>query len=155
MAENRRRKIMNKTQKGAWYALVCFTILLGLVAWWAAQLFVTKERLYGGSRYIAMLGYIAALASGWWLRKKQSKHEPDADERDKMIKKKALSAAAISLGLIVASLLLYMYIAFGPDYLIPVWALAILSFGIGYLVLAIYSVAVLVQYGRGDEDGEK
>ncbi|PKL48878.1 MAG: hypothetical protein CVV39_03680 [Planctomycetes bacterium HGW-Planctomycetes-1] len=146
---------MNRTQKGAWYSLACFTILLGLVVWWTVQLFVMKERPGGVSRYIAMLGYLAVLASGWWLRKKQSRHEPDADERDKMIKKKALTAATTSLVLIVASLLLYMYIALGPDYSIPVWALVILSFGIGYLVLAVYSVTVLFQYGRGGIDGEK
>jgi len=146
---------MNKTQKGAWYGLTCLTILLGLAVWWTVQLFVMKERPGWVSRYIAMLGYLAVLAGGWWLRKKQSKHEPDADERDKTIKKKALVAATISLGLIVASLLLYMYIAFGPDYSIPVWALAILSFGIGYLVLVVYSVAVLFQYGWGGDNGEK
>ncbi len=147
---------MNKTQKAAWYSLACFTILLGLVVWWTVQLFVMKERPgWVSSRYIAMLGYLAVLTSGWWLRRKQSKHEPDADERDKMIKKKALAAATISLVLIVAGLLLYMYIVFGPDYSVPVWALVIFSFGIGYLVLAVYSVAVLFQYGRRGGDGEK
>lgn len=146
---------MNKTQKGAWYALTCFTILLGLAVWWTVQLFVTKEWPGWVSRYIGMLGCLAVLAGGWWLRKKQSKHEPDADERDKMIKKKALVATTTSLGLIVASLLSYMYITFGPDYSIPVWALAILSFSIGYLVLGVYLVAVLIQYGRGGDNGGK
>lgn len=90
----------------------------------------------------------------YFLRRKQSPAEPESDERDNLIKHRAVLAAFISVWLLFLAVSILAKFVVGANGSIPVFLLPIVTVGVFYIVLLVYSIAVLVQYGRGSK-GEK
>ena len=89
-----------------------------------------------------------------FLRKKQSPREVDKDERDSLIEKRAVIAAFVSVWILLFVATIIPRFIVGLDGSIPVWSLAFINIGILLIVLFVYSIAVLVQYGWGGKGGE-
>ena len=144
---------MNKTQKGAWINLASGLVAIASFGYIFVQFFVLKKppRLIGIwpllSAYCVLLGMLIV-----FMRKKQSQHEVDKDERDTLIEKRAVIAAFVSVWVLLFAATLIPRFIVGLDGSIPVWSLAFINVGILLIVLFVYSVAVLIQYGRGGKD---
>jgi len=87
----------------------------------------------------------------YFIRRKQSRAEVDSDEHDELIKKRAVLVAFVSVWILLLALSVIPRFIVGPDGSIPVWLLPIINVGVFYVVFLIYSIAVLVQYGRRAE----
>lgn len=146
---------MNKTQKGAWFTFGVAILLLtfGLIIF--TQMFadgatsITLVRIW--SLVILFFMGISAVL----LRIKQSRAEVDFDERDNSIKKNAVLVSFISLWvLLFAASIIPSFVA-GDAGSIPVCLLPIINLGVFIIVMLVYSVVVLVQYGWVGKNVEK
>ncbi len=90
-----------------------------------------------------------------WLRIKQSPAEVNSDERDELIKKRAVLVSFASVWILLIAATIIPWFAVGQDGSIPVCLLPIINFGVFLIVMLVHSIAVLVQYGWGGKDGEK
>ena len=140
---------MNKNQKGAWITLgiVLYSIVYSSITYF--RLFVLKKPptkfqvlLFLGSLVL----YI--VLSFLFLRKKQSPVEVETDERDKRIMKKALLPCLISVGVCLAAVSGIPQLIVGTDGSIPVWLLPIMHIVVLFVAILVYSITVLVLYGR-------
>ena len=87
-----------------------------------------------------------------WKRKPSN---VNFDERDNLVRKNAVLVTFASLWILLfASSIVPSFVA-GDEGSIQVCLLPIINIGVFIVVMLIYSVAVLVQYGRGGKDGEK
>jgi amino acid transporter len=140
---------MNKTQKGAWLNVVGTLLVLVLALYLTIEIGIRHkfpERIWV---FIWAPAFILVTVIGIVLiRRKQSPAEPEADERDKLIQYRAVLAAFVSVWLVLAAESVIPKFIVGPDGSLPVWLLPIINVGLFYIVLLVYSVAVLIQYGR-------
>jgi hypothetical protein len=144
---------MNRIQKIAWYQLV--VIIAGLVITGAAVAVVvhTKggEYVHFGLIPLLLLAFVHFDRVFFPLKAGQIAF----DERDDMIRKKAVRVAytvfwvAFILGCIVP------YLILGPKSSISVGILPLMVFCAAIIIRIVWSVAVLVQYGRGGKDGQE
>jgi len=81
------------------------------------------------------------------LRIKQSRAEVDFDERDNSIKKNAVLVSFVSLWVLLFAASIIPGFVAGDAGSIPVCLLPIINFGVFLIVMLVYSVAILVQYG--------
>ena len=142
--------VMNKTQKGAWFNLAGALFCICLFCWVGFSIFGLKK--IPDKDFVLVILAVFFLITGvslFYLRKKQSPKEPEADERDKLIQRNAVIAAFVSVWVLLFIANLSLQFVFGAGGLIPVWSLAIISLAMLYIVLIVCCVAVLVQYGRG------
>jgi len=147
---------MNKTQKGAWFSLAGTILVFTISFYLIFRLAIQKEAPERFCLYLFPLIFLLYIVAGtFFLLRKQSPNEPDYDERDNRIKQKAWIAAFISVWplFLAASVIPQLFV--GLDGTVPVWLLPIVTVSLLYPVLLVYSIAVLVQYGRGDRDGQK
>ena len=145
---------MNKTQKCAWFCLTLTMLLLifSVIVYGGIIAVGKPTRITSGLFYILFL--IIALCFRILLWKKQSPVEVDLDERDQLIKRRAVFACYISLwALLIAACTIPWFIV-GPEGSIPVCVLPATLFGVFIIVMLVHSVAILIQYGRGGK-GEK
>jgi O-antigen/teichoic acid export membrane protein len=147
---------MNKTQKSAIFCLVTFLFCVAVMAYPFISIFMLKnwpESFF--SRFWSAIAYFVFMAASIiFLRKKQSPTEVDSDERDDLIKKRAVLTAFVSVWILLfASSILLRFIV-GPDGSIPVWTLPIVNLGVFFFVILFHSVAILTQYGLEGKDGE-
>jgi len=143
---------MNRAQKSAWFGLTMSTLLLVLVV---TSVLVARPapQLSNLLWFSPALGLYALLII--FLRKKQGQDKVDIDERDSCISRKALIAAFSSTaGLLIGVCMISLFIV-GPTSSIPVCLLPALLYSLFVVFILTYSVAVLVQYGWRDKDGEK
>lgn len=95
---------MNKTQKGAWFSLFAALFCIGLVSYGGIRIFVFKSMpgLFG---VFWLLGVFCVfmVISMFFLRKKQSPAEVEADERDKLINRRAMLASFVSVWVCLAA----------------------------------------------------
>ena len=146
---------MNKTQKGAWLNLVGTLLVLASALHLTIQIGVKHkppERIW-----ILIWGpalILVIIVGIFFIRKKQSPAEPESDERDKLIQYRAVLAAFVSVWLLLAAESLIPKFIVGADGSLPVWLLPIINVCLLYIVLLVYSIAVLIQYGWGRK-GEK
>ena len=99
-----------------------------------------------------MIAYFVFIAASIiFLRKKQSPAEPDFDERDNLIKKRAVLASFVSVWLLLAATTIIPRLIVGQDGSIPVWTLPLINLGVFLIAMLVYSVAILIQYGLGGE----
>lgn len=146
---------MNKTQKTAWVSLAMTVLLIAFSIRWIIMAFtataIPKSTLL---LWLSLFGAIAAL--GFILfRKKQSPAEVDFDERDKLIKRKAVQISYISLWVLLIAASLVASTIVGDAESIPVSALPLVLFLIFLIVTLVWSVAILVQSGWGSKEVEK
>jgi len=152
---------MNKTQKGALFSLINFLLLiifsvhsikiirnilsseahpnpLGIMLFWTFLIF-------------GFMGLTFFLL----YRKKQSSAEVESDERDDLIKKRAVLICFISVWFLLIASYAVLWRFIGLDGSIPLPILPFIYLGVFIAAMLIYNVAVLVQYGWRDKDGEK
>jgi hypothetical protein len=147
---------MNKTEKGAVFTLVIAILLVGFAAAVLNMMLTAGDRLAGTRlvKFWSWLVVIFMLAGAVYLRRKQSPDEPDSDERDKLIKRKAVLTSFVSVWIALAvATVVPMYMA-GDEGSIPVCLLPIINTSILLVALLVYPTAVLVQYGWTNR-GEK
>ena len=146
---------MNKTQKEAVFSLVGTLVATAGISCPFISIFVLKTFLpIIVTAYLSLIAFFALPIFGFFLlRKKQSPAEPDSDERDNLIKQKAALAAFIAVWvlLIITSVIPPLFV--GQTGSIPVVFLPVINFVIFLVAMTIYSIAILVQYRRGGEDG--
>jgi hypothetical protein len=146
---------MNKTQKSAWCGLVVTLTFLLFCLFLFIELTILKKMFF----FMNLLGatLLFGLMVAWviFIRKKQSPTEVETDERDKLIQTRAIVASFISVGILMALTCLILRFIVGISGKIAVWELTLINFLIFEVALLVYSVAILVQYGRGGKDGEK
>ncbi len=148
---------MNKTQKSAIFCLVTFLFCVVVMAYPFISIFILKswpESFF--SRFWSMIVYFVFIAASIiFLRKKQSPAEPDFDERDDLIKKRAVLVSFVSVWILLAAACIIPRFIVGETGAIPVYVLTFINLGIFMIAMLVYNVAVLVQYGRGGKDGKK
>jgi hypothetical protein len=144
-------KKMNKTQKLAWFNLAGALVCIAIHIWVVVRFLILKTVPGGVERLWPALAFVLlVLTSIVVMRRKQSPAEVDSDERDRLIKSRAVVACFVSVWVLLAA-------ATGIPQLvgsIPVWLLAFINVGVLLIALLVYSAAVLLQYGRGQK-GEK
>ena len=141
---------MNLTQKSAWYniAAVCFGNVI--VSYLIFQFGIQKMPPPRIAAYIIPLSAVILVGTILLsLRKKQSPSEPDSDERDNQIKHRAVLIAFFSAIpiFLLASAAPQLFV--GIDGYVPVWSLPLVALFLFSIILIIYSIAVLIQYGIG------
>ena len=146
---------MNKTQKGAWFTLLMAVLLLVFLGYILLAMFTPGEPPKTFAKFWSLLVLGLMVFSLIWFRIKQSPAEVDSDERDELIKKRAVTVSFVSVWiLLIASTIATMSIV-GDNGSVTVYVLPILNFGVFLGVGLVYSVAILTQYGWRDKDGEK
>jgi len=146
---------MNKTQKGAWCTLIAslFLIIFGILLF--TEIVILKNLFTSLHRFIALLLFCFMVPLFIFLRKKQSFAEVESDERDNLIMKRAILASFVSVWIMLAAVCIIPRFIVGYTGSIAVWVLSLVNFAILLIATFIYSVAVLIQYGWGDEDAQK
>ena len=145
---------MNKTQKGAWFTLLMVVLLLVFLGYILLAMFTPGEPPKTFAKFWSLLVLGLMVFSLIWLRIKQSPAEVDSDERDELIKKRAVTVSFVSVWiLLIVSTIATMHVV-GDNGSVTVYVLPILNFGVFLGVGLVYSVAVLVQYHRGGKDNE-
>jgi hypothetical protein len=137
---------MNRYQKITWFNLfvITSTIIITITA-------ITIEFHMRGYSTIG-LWFIVILAllkfTPFMFKKPESQGGVVCDERDSLIRKRALSFAYTTFWIIfvLSSYLLFMII--GPKNSVPTWTLPLMAFGGALFMKILCSVAILVQYGR-------
>lgn len=147
---------MNKTQKGAWFTLTVAILLIVFGAIIYSVMFAPGSRTAGVGLVKVWSCIILTLLAGGaalihWKRKPS---EVDFDERDSAVKKNAVLVAFVSLWFLLFAASIAPSFAVGDSGSIPVCLLPIINIGVFIIVMLIYSVAILLQYGRQGR-GEK
>ncbi len=143
---------MNKTQKSAWCGVVVTLTFLLLCLFLFIELAILKKMFF----FMNLLGatLLFGLVVAWviFICKKQSPTEVETDERDKLIQTRAMAVSFIFVGILLASTCLILRFTVGISGTIAVWELTLINFFIFYVALFVYSVAILIQYGRGGKE---
>jgi hypothetical protein len=130
---------MTAMQKQAWYNLTVIVLTLLVV-------FCLYPFLHG--RAWGALGLLGLLGFGViFLRRKSG--EVLADERDALISLRAMLAAFGVVGMIYLALTLLTPLHYGSDGVVPVPVVQAVLAGGCVLFVAIHSLVMLIQYGRG------
>ena len=142
---------MNKAQICAWFNLL---ITLSLVAIHATAFFIIATtgpipptlNLVGFIVVFALIAIFTVL-----LRRKVGLSPVGFDERDRMISKRARTAAYVVLWVILACGCLLPWFLYGVEatVTIPVAMFPVLLYAAFIVTVFIHSAAVLIQYGRG------
>ena len=146
---------MNKTQKGAWFSLAGGLVCIASFGYIFVQFFVLRKQPGLIGLWPMLAAYFVFLFMPiFFLRKKQSPHEVNKDERDSLIEKRAVIAAFVSVWILLFAATIIPRFIVGLNGSIPVWSLAFINVGILLIVLFVYSTAVLIQYGWKEKDCE-
>ena len=147
---------MNKTQKMAWISLGMFSFSIALAGYNFYCEFVSKKLpdSFLGRHWSALAFLAIFIPAMILLRKKQSPSEVDSDERDGLIRKKALFASYTSVWILFTGSILILLFAFGPDGTIAVWTFPLIILEVFFISMIIYSISILVQYGRSNKGEE-
>ena len=148
---------MNKTQKNAWFSLAIFSLSIALAGYNFYCEFVAKKfpDSFLGRHWSAFAFVVIFIPAIILLRKKQSPAEVDSDERDVLIRKKALLASYTSTWILFTISILILWFAIGPNGTIAVWIFPLVILEVFFIAMIIYSIAILVQYGWGGKDGQE
>jgi hypothetical protein len=145
---------MNKTQKGALAVMVISTSLWLFIAALALAWYEKVRWLQFLPLVFIFLSIVAMISSLFFLVRKQSPAEVDYDERDVTIKRKALLASHITTWILVFFGCVIPFVITKQVGTVPVSALPIALFVISITDMLVYSLAILIQYGRSG-DGNK
>ena len=146
---------MNKAQKGAWFGLAGTLFFIILCTCLGVDMFImrrlpNKNLVWAVAIFCILVGGAGVV----WCQRKRSPSEADSDERDKFIEKRAMLVSFISVWVLLAAETIIPRFIVGLDGSIPVWMLAIMNVAIFYVAMAIFFVAVLIQYGWRGRNGE-
>jgi len=137
---------MNRTQREALCSLIFFTVtLVFVVLILAARLIFKKDIVYITYFMLATIA-ITSVPGLLYVLRKQSLREVITDERDKLIKLKALFASFVSVMISLAAMLVTLRVIVGIQGSIGVWLLTLILFVISIAAAMVYSAAVLILY---------
>ncbi len=141
---------MNKTQKGAWFTLGVAMLLLVFLAIVFSGMFAPGGRKAGTGLVKVWIWFILVFLAGGaalvhWKRKPSG---VDFDERDNSVRKNAVLAAFVGLWIVLFAASIIPSFVAGDTGSVPVCLLPIINIGVFVVVMLIYSVAILFQYGR-------
>ena len=147
---------MNKTQKGAWFTLGVAILLIVFGAIIYAGMFAPGGRRAGLGLIKVWSGFILVFLAGGvafvhWKRKLSN---VNFDERDNSVRKNAVLVAFVGLWILLFAASIIPSFVAGDEGSIQVCLLPIINIGVFLIVMLIYSLAVLVQYGWGNK-GDK
>ena len=145
---------MNRTQKSAIANLVGAIINMAAMGWVFIQFFIIKKTPPAFIRLVPLIMLLVIGAGVYFVNKKESKSGVDRDERDELIVKRAVTVTFIWIAVSTALLILMANLALGVESSVPVWILSLVYVAMIMLTMAVYSVAVLSQYGWGHKNGE-
>jgi len=140
---------MNKAQKCALFNLIVTVVLLAL----HGSAFAIIATVGPVPKILNAAGFFVAFAligvSALLYQRKQRLSEADFDERDRLISKRALAIAYISLWAIVIAGCIASWVVIGPagTLSIPACVLPVLAYGVFIIIMLVHSLAVLIQYG--------
>ncbi len=154
--EFKRLLIMNRTEKGAWFTLTVAILLLVFEAIVFASMIAPGGKTTGTVLVKVWIWFILIFLAGGavfvhWRRKPSG---VDFDERDNSVRKNAVLAAFVGLWIVLFAASIIPSFVAGDTGSVPVCLLPIINIGVFVVVMLIYSVAILFQYGWGDK-GEK
>ena len=136
---------MNRWQKDAWLTLIILGLALGL-----SITAVLVLRFGVGMSWRASMAGFAFVAITGFSRIRPSffkKDKQGLDERDLLIKQKAMVATYWSFWPLFVLAAMAPFFVLGPDGKVSVLYLAWMVFGGMYWVLLIHSIAILNEYG--------
>ncbi len=146
---------MNRAQKGALVSLSSFTLSAAVFGYLLVRILVLQslpQSLLG--KLWPALAFAALVA--WWivlLRRRQNPAEPEADERDMLIMRRAAQIAFVATWVLLAAVTLVLGLALGQAATVPVYVLTFIHLGLFVAAMVVYFTATLVLYGReGKED---
>jgi hypothetical protein len=145
---------MNRVQKIAWFTLVMQTLAL-VCSLTAVGVFylgfgMPLRRASAGFGFIGIMGF-SALAPLFF---KKDKQQVQLDERDLLIKRKAMLAAYCTFWPLFVLVAMIPWFVIGPEGTITVNYLPWMVFGGMFYVILIQAIVTLQEYGWGDKDGQ-
>lgn len=148
---------MNRTQKEAWLGLVGSLLMAGTYSFATIQLFVIRKPPGLIHCLVPLLVFFLFMISCYVVcRKKRNSDEVNEDERDRLILKRAAIATFAAFVMLLVSAYTVLWFAVGLNGVIPVWSVPVFLVIVAMpAMIFVYSLAVLVQYGRGGQDGKE
>jgi len=150
---------MNKSQKNSLAALVIATLLLAFCVAIPFAWFSETPILRLSPLVFFVLTFVVMGLSVIFLRKKQNPAEVDYDERDTIIRQKAIFASYITLWILVLIGCVLPVVLYERGVLSEMTILVnmfpVVLFLMFTIVVLVYSLTVLTQYGWGGRDGER
>ena len=146
---------MNMTQKGAWFGVYLSALLVAVAI--VDLIGILEYKGFPSPGVIVLhivLVFVFFFLPVLWLERSRKKSKVEFDERDRLIIKRSLLVASVSLfGLLSVAYLVVLFIL-SPKVSITVSLLPDVVYGAFITFILIISIAVLVQYGWGNK-GEK
>ena len=144
---------MNRYQKIAWFNLIVIAVTIIVTA-----AVITIEICIRGYSTIGpwFIGIMALLQFNTrFFKHPQGGDKVIHDERDTLILKKALSLSYTVFWYVFLFLCFILFLLIGPKNSVPVITIPLIAIGAGLFLKIVGSVAILVLYGRGAEDGAR
>ncbi len=142
---------MSRLQKIAWFNLAVIAVTAAI----ASTAIATEIHIRGYST--VGLYFMAPLAllkiTPFLFKKPQGQSKVVCDERDNLIKTRAISFASTAFWWVFILSCFLLWLIVGPEKSIPSIALPLMAFGAALFIKAVCSAAILVQYGREQADG--
>ena len=146
---------MNRWQKIAWFTLIvfgvalCVSLLAVAVAYFGFGLPI--ERAAGGFGFMGLMGLVGLSEVIF----KKEKGKVEIDERDHLIRKKAMVGAYSIFWFLFVLAAMAPFFVLGPDGEVSVKYLAGMVFGGMFVVMLVQAIVTLEQYGwRKGKDNE-
>jgi hypothetical protein len=98
---------------------------------------------------VAIAAFLLMAMAVFFRIRRQSPAEPEADERDKMIRARAATIGLAASWALLVAVVAGLGLTLGQTGSIPVYLLTVILFVVAEVSTLAYGVAVLVQYGRG------
>ena len=145
---------MNKWQKEARFTLIVMGLALALSLTTVGVLRFAFDfewhRATAGFAFMALMAISRVDPSMFRIKSKK----PPLDERDLLIKRKAMIAAYWGFWPIFVLMAMGPFFVYGPDGKVPVIYLCWMVFVGMFVVLTLYSAAILNEYGWGGKENE-
>jgi Na+/melibiose symporter-like transporter len=147
---------MNSTQKLAWLLLLAATLSVATFAYVGSIIASGRMpprplgQIVVGA--VTLGGFTLLALTVFFLTRRQSSTEPEADERDKMIRARAVTISFASTWSLLVVVLVVLGLIVGQTGSIQVYWLTVILLGVAVLTMLICGVTMLVQYGRGGKD---
>ena len=143
---------MNRTQKSALVNLSLFLVNVAFFGYLFLTIFVFKSLPDRTGALIWLPPLTVLFGSAFFLlRKKQSPTEPQADERDRAIMRNAVLVSFVAAWLFLATATVIPALVLGEAGSVPVYLLPFINWGVFVGAGIVYTIAILIQYGRGGE----
>ena len=139
---------MNRMQKMAWVGFLGTLMFSVHFALTFTSVFLLPA--YRRMLLFILFPVLVALVVGYiWCYRKQSRAEPDCDERDRQISRRAVIISFVGLCLLIYISDAVMLIWTGTGRHILTAMLPVIHFWLGLLALTLYYAAMLVLYRKG------